>query len=90
MNKGNSLIIGFSILLGFAILGLFVMLTFGGKTSAGVSNASTTERYEMITVNKNNMIIFDKQSGEFWRKFISDSEGPTEWVKESSPISNAK
>jgi hypothetical protein len=90
MNKGNSLIIGFSILLGFAILGCFLMLTFGGKTPAGEANETTTERYEMITANKNNIIIFDKQSGEYWRKFIPDSEGPTDWEKEPSPVTNVK
>jgi hypothetical protein len=99
MNKSNSLIIGFSILLGFTILGYFVLLSFGGKSSTGVTSpitgltgltGLTGQRYEMITANKNNIIIFDKQSGEYWRKFIPDNEGPTEWVKEPSPVSIAK
>jgi hypothetical protein len=68
MNKSNSFIIIFSILLGFIILGCFVMLTFGGK-SPTVTTETNAGRYEMITANKNNIIIFDKQSGEYWRKF---------------------
>jgi hypothetical protein len=44
----------------------------------------------MIAVNKNNIIIFDKKSGEYWRKFIPDSEGPTQWTKEATPVINAK
>jgi hypothetical protein len=90
MNKGNSLIIGASILLGFVILGVFLKLTFLEEGSPTTSGASTAGTYEMIAVNKNNIIIFDKQSGEYWRKYISDSEGPTEWTKEQSPVSNSK
>ncbi|KUP25370.1 hypothetical protein [Paenibacillus sp. DMB5] len=90
MNKGNSLIIGTSILVGFLILGVFLKLTFSEKGSPTTIEASTTGIYEMIAVNKNNIIIFNKQNGEYWRKFISDSEGPTEWTKEPSPVSNTK
>jgi hypothetical protein len=95
VNKSNSMIIGSSILLGFIILGCFVMLTFGGKSSTVATlgsekNSTNASRYEMITANKNNIIIFDKQTGEYWRKFIPDSEGPSEWTKEPSPVSNAK
>lgn len=42
-------------------------------------------RYEFITVNDNNIVIFDKHTGEYWRKFIESNEGPTEWEKEESP-----
>ncbi|MFD2614170.1 hypothetical protein [Paenibacillus gansuensis] len=90
MNKSNSLIIGASILLGFVILGVFLKLTFSEKSLPTTGDASAVGSYEMIAVNKNNIIIFDKQSGDYWRKFISDSEGPTEWTKEQSPVSNVK
>ncbi|WP_336634747.1 hypothetical protein [Lysinibacillus fusiformis] len=43
-------------------------------------------RYELISPNDSNIIIFDKQSGEFWRKYIESNEGPTDWEKQSSPI----
>jgi hypothetical protein len=43
-------------------------------------------RYDLISVNDNNIIIFDKQSGEYWRKYIESNEGPTEWEKQESPI----
>jgi hypothetical protein len=90
MNKSSSLIIGFSIVLGFLIVGVFLKLAFSEKNSPTADDVSTVGAYEMIAINKNNIIIFDKQSGEYWRKFISDSEGPTEWTKEPSPVSNAK
>ncbi|MBA9026077.1 MULTISPECIES: hypothetical protein [Bacillaceae] len=44
-------------------------------------------RYELLSPNENNLIIFDKQSGDYWRKFIESGEGPTEWEKQPSPIS---
>ena len=43
-------------------------------------------RYELISVNDNNIIIFDKHSGEYWRKYIESDEGPTEWEKQEFPI----
>ena len=46
-------------------------------------------RYELISPNDSNIIIFDKQSGEYWRKFIEPNEGPTDWEKQTSPISTS-
>ncbi|OCA84050.1 hypothetical protein A8F94_15070 [Bacillus sp. FJAT-27225] len=40
-------------------------------------------RFELIVVNENNIIIYDKQNGDTWRKFIQSGEGPTEWEKQS-------
>ncbi|WP_205690215.1 hypothetical protein [Chengkuizengella sediminis] len=40
-------------------------------------------KYELIPVNDNNIIIFDKESGELWRKFIASNEGPTDWTMEN-------
>ena len=47
-------------------------------------------RYELISPNDSNIIIFDKQSGEYWRKFIEPNEGPTDWEKQTSPINTSK
>ena len=46
-------------------------------------------RYELISPNDSNIIIFDKQSGEYWRKYIEPNEGPTDWENQTSPISNS-
>ncbi|WP_034261710.1 hypothetical protein [Bacillus sp. J33] len=46
-----------------------------------------TYRYELISVNDNNIILFDKQSGVYWQRYISANEGPTDWEKQSSPVS---
>lgn len=46
-------------------------------------------RYELISPNDHNIIIFDKQSGEYWRKYIEPNGGPTDWEKQPSPISSS-
>ena len=44
-------------------------------------------RYELISPNDSNLIIFDKESGEYWRKFIEPTDGPIEWEKQTLPVS---
>ncbi|MBM7648721.1 hypothetical protein JOC78_001667 [Bacillus ectoiniformans] len=44
------------------------------------------DRYEFLIPNDQNIIIFDRETGEYWRKFIAPNEGPTEWEKQESPI----
>ncbi|MFE0503962.1 hypothetical protein ACWF7H_24790 [Peribacillus butanolivorans] len=46
-------------------------------------------RFELISPNDSNIIIFDKQSGEYWRKFIEPNDGPADWEKQKSPISTS-
>ncbi|KQL34412.1 hypothetical protein [Psychrobacillus sp. FJAT-21963] len=43
-------------------------------------------RYELIVVNENNIIFYDKQNGDSWRKFNESGEGPSEWEKQSLPF----
>lgn len=80
MRKSVSFILGIAIILGFTVLGLFVMIAFG---KGGNNNEF---RYEFISANENNIIIFDKQSGEYWNKYIPSDGGPTTWEKGDSPI----
>jgi len=47
-------------------------------------------RYEFISANEQNIIIFDKQTGEYWRKFIEPNEGPTKWEKQESPVQSTE
>ncbi len=71
--------------MGFIILGLFLMATFKEKSR---DTDNTNYRYELFSANENTIIIFDKQSGEYWTKFIPSNEGPTNWEKGDSPITN--
>jgi len=85
MKNISSLIIGLSIIVGFTILGSFLMVAFD-KDSPNVNSYDNTYRYELVPANENNIIIFDKKTGEYWIKFIPSGEGPTNWEKGDSPI----
>ncbi|MDW0109754.1 hypothetical protein [Sporosarcina aquimarina] len=43
-------------------------------------------RYEFISVNERNVIIFDKKTGSYWQKLIEESDGTIDWQKKESPI----
>lgn len=83
----SSLIIGCAIIIGFTILGLFWSSSLNNETSA-VVKADDEYKYELISASENNIIIFDKSTGEYWNKFIPSNEGPTEWEKGDFPIGN--
>ena len=70
MENKSILYICISIIIGFSILSISLLL-------------NKDNRYQMISPNENNIIIFDSKTGDYWRKFIEHNEGPTEWSKES-------
>lgn len=70
MENKSILYICISIIIGFSILSISLLL-------------NKENRYQMISPNENNIIIFDSKTGDYWRKFIETNEGPTEWSKES-------
>lgn len=87
MKNSSSIIIGLAIIIGFTILGLFLMVI--SEEESDKSGVSSEYRYDLIPANDNNIIIFDKQSGEYWTKFIPSDEGPTTWEKSDSPIKSS-
>ena len=70
MENKSILYICISIIIGFSLLSISVLL-------------NKENRYQMISPNENNIIIFDSKTGDYWRKFIETNEGPTDWSKES-------
>ncbi|MFS0655838.1 hypothetical protein [Bacillus sp. 179-C3.3 HS] len=80
-SNSSSLIIGFAMIISVAILGLFLMFTFG-KDSSNEVNTNNEYRYELITTGSN-VILFDKDTGEYWKKFFDSNEGPVNWEKDS-------
>ncbi|MEK5442310.1 MULTISPECIES: hypothetical protein [unclassified Fredinandcohnia] len=88
MKNSSSIIIGLAIIVGFTILGLFFMSAFGKETS-NVDSTNNEYRYELVPANENNIIIFDKKTGEYWKKYLPSGEGPTNWEKVESPIKNS-
>jgi len=87
MNKN---FMSFSIIfLGFCIL-LSSWFISQSLTSEQVNKTKKEQfRYELISPNDSNIIIFDKQSGEYWRKYIETNEGPTDWENQTSPVSKS-
>jgi len=88
MKNSSSLIIGLAIVIGFTILGSFLMFAIG-KDPSNVNSNNNEYRYELVPANDNNIIIFDKKTGEYWNKFVPIGEGPTNWEKGDSPIKNS-
>ena len=76
MENKSILSICISIIIGFSILSISLFLV--NKDTKDIEN-----RYQMITPNESNIIIFDSKTGDYWRKFIETDEGPTNWTKES-------
>ena len=73
MENKSILYICISIIIGFSILSVSLLLLYKDNRN----------RYQMISPNENNIIIFDSKTGDYWRKFIETNEGPTDWSKES-------
>ncbi len=80
MEKKSAISIGISIVIGFLILGGAIIYSFKHFTKKYIVNKN---RYEMINPNDSNIIIFDKETGRYWRKFIKSNEGPTDWTEET-------
>ena len=74
----KALTIGISIIIGFFILGISIIYSLQNL----VIPSNQGYRYEMISANETNIIIFDKETGRYWRKFIEPNGGPTDWTEE--------
>jgi hypothetical protein len=77
------------IFLGVCILlgSWFISKSLESNNDSQVIPASEEQfKYEFISANEQNIIIFDRETGEYWRKFIQPNEGPTNWEKQQSPV----
>ncbi|MCT4564142.1 MAG: hypothetical protein N4A68_07445 [Maledivibacter sp.] len=96
MNKRNCIILATAILLGFIILGITIRLAIedlsqnisSPDNEDHINNLAELYRYQMVPVNDSNIIIFDRKTGKYWRKFAPPNEGPTEWTRERAPNYN--
>ena len=84
MEKKSVIIIGISIIIGFLILASSVIYTFKDNGEKDIVN---NNKYELITAGSN-IIIFDKETGRYWRKYINTNEGPNEWTEETTDLLN--
>jgi len=96
MNNKSALIIGVSIVVGCSVLG-FILKSPIDNLSGEINNLNYTlnesvktesdlNRYQILSASENNIILMDTKTGEYWRKFIKNGEGPTNWAKQSSPV----
>jgi hypothetical protein len=96
VNKRNCIILATAILLGFIILGITIRLAIedlsqnisSPDNEDYINNLTELYRYQMVPVNDSNIIIFDRKTGKYWRKFVPPNEGPTEWRRERAPNYN--
>ena len=61
MENKSILYICISIIIGFSLLSISVLL-------------NKENRYQMISPNENNIIIFDSKTGDYWSKFIEPDD----------------
>ncbi|MCA1066615.1 hypothetical protein QTG56_26090 (plasmid) [Rossellomorea sp. AcN35-11] len=73
--------LGLCILLG----SLFISQSLEGENK-GIPASEEQYRYEFISANEKNVIIFDRETGDYWQKFIEPNQGPTDWEKQESPV----
>jgi len=97
MKLKETLVVGISIIVGFLVMGLILNSTLKSISSELMSmnkiiieemsedRTYDSHRYELISPNDCNILLFDTKTGEYWRKFIDSSSGPTEWEKEVIP-----
>ncbi len=77
-------------------LGVCILLGswFISQSLGNESNVSPTSeekyRYEFISANEQNVILFDKKTGNYWRKYIEPNEGPTNWAEQESPVTTSE
>ncbi|MCA0970234.1 hypothetical protein LCM20_06515 [Halobacillus litoralis] len=80
--------LGLSILIGSSIVASALNQTeeHNAEVSGNQSEMQESYRYEMFSANDSNLIVFDKETGMYYRKYIPNTEGPTEWTLEINPF----
>lgn len=66
--------------------GFLIIFAFLAISSSLDKISKNQHRYEFISVNEHNLIIFDKKTGGYWQKIVDSNDETTEWQKHDSPI----
>lgn len=97
MKLKETFVLGVSIIAGCFVLGLMLSSSLNNLSTeiSLISNKIAEQkiedstknpyRYELISPNDSNILIFDSMTGEYWRKYIDPNSGPTDWKKEIAP-----
>ena len=66
-----------------------ILVALGLVVALGLTMIQSTkvneERYELVSHGEN-LIVFDRQTGEYWVKYMATNQGPSDWEKETPPI----
>lgn len=82
MNNKSTFLACTTILIGFAMVSLAIVFSNKDNTIANENSKNINQKYEILSPNDSNIIIFDKENGTIWKKAIEPNEGPTDWTKE--------
>ena len=92
MKDKSAFIIGGSIIIGFTIFGLLLMgaleefvYSMDEYDVGRDKDYDEDTAYEIIPVGDNNLILFDKDTGAYWTKYVPPGEGPTNWEQGEYP-----
>lgn len=67
-------------------LGLCILVASWDISRSLNKISANDHRYEFISINERNVIIFDKKTGSYWQKVVDSSDETTEWQEQGSPI----
>lgn len=67
-------------------LGFLIIFAFLAISSSLDKISKNQHRYEFISVNEHNLIIFDKKTGSYWQKVVDSGDETAEWQEQDSPI----
>ena len=67
-------------------LGLCILVASWDISRSLNKISANDHRYELISINECNVIIFDKKTGSYWQKVDDSSNETAEWQKQDSPI----
>lgn len=60
-------------------------IQFQQETGEVTLSQPEENKYELIVVDKNTLILFDKETGEYWRKPVEGKGTPLDWVYQPVP-----
>lgn len=66
--------------------GFLIIFAFLAISSSLDKISKNQHRYEFISINERNLIIFDKKTGSYWQKVVDSNDEATEWQEQDSPI----
>lgn len=78
MNKNTGILQSIIVLIGLVFLGLSIVYAANIlKVVDTIENTSV--RYQIVQISESNVAVIDNQTNKIYYKYISPSQGPTDW-----------